>query len=143
MFMQRNVAYLLLIVMLGLIALGLVMLTSTSAVLAPLDMNGVYNNLRKQCGWLIIGGIVCVFLSRCDYQWMLRCAPFALGFACVLLVLCLIPHIGVRINGSPRWLRLAGWTYQPSEFVKLALVLFLSWWMGKNQRRSGEFQKGF
>ena len=47
--MQRNVAYLLLIVMLGLIALGLVMLSSTSAVLAPLDMTGVYSNLRKQC----------------------------------------------------------------------------------------------
>jgi cell division protein FtsW len=55
----------------------------------------------------------------------------------------LIPHIGVRINGSPRWLRMAGWTYQPSEFAKLALILFLSWWMGKNQRRSGEFLKGF
>ena len=52
MFMQRNVAYLLLISMLALIALGLVMLTSTSSVLAPLDMAGVYSNLRKQCVWL-------------------------------------------------------------------------------------------
>src|ERR1039458_306117 len=123
--MQRNVAYLLLIVMLGLIALGLVMLTSTSAVLAPLDMTGVYSNLRKQCVWLALGGIVCVFLSRYDYQKLLRCAPWAMGIACVLLVLCLT--VGLRINGSPRWLRLAGWTYQPSEFAKLALILFLSW----------------
>jgi cell division protein FtsW (lipid II flippase) len=75
-FMQRNVAYLLLIVMLGLIALGLVMLSSTSAVLAPSahDMDGVYSNLRKQFGWLVISGIVCVFLSRYDYQKMLRYA---------------------------------------------------------------------
>ena len=143
MFMQRNVAYLLLIVMLGLIALGLVMLSSTSAVLAPTDMIGVYSNLRKQLVWLGLGGIACVFLSRCDYQKMLRLAPVALVVAWVLLALCLIPHIGVRINGSPRWLRMAGWTYQPSEFAKLALILFLSWWMGKNQRRSGEFLKGF
>jgi len=142
-FMQRNVAYLLLIVMLGLIALGLVMLSSTSAVLAPTDMIGVYSNLRKQLVWLGLGGIACVFLSRCDYQKMLRLAPVALVVAWVLLALCLIPHIGVRINGSPRWLRMAGWTYQPSEFAKLALILFLSWWMGKNQRRSGEFLKGF
>ena len=141
--MQRNVAYLLLIVMLGLIALGLVMLSSTSAVLAPTDMIGVYSNLRKQLVWLGLGGIACVFLSRCDYQKMLRLAPVALVVAWVLLALCLIPHIGVRINGSPRWLRMAGWTYQPSEFAKLALILFLSWWMGKNQRRSGEFLKGF
>jgi cell division protein FtsW len=143
MFMQRNVAYLLLIVMLGLIALGLVMLSSTSAVLAPQDMNGVYSNLRKQFVWLIIGGIVCVFLSRYDYQRLLRHAPWLIGVACVMLVLCLIKHVGVTINGSPRWLRLAGWTYQPSEFAKLALILFLSWWMGKNQRHAGEFMKGF
>ena len=144
MFMQRNVAYLLLIVMLGLIALGLVMLTSTSAMLAPVDMNGVYSNLRKQCVWLVIGGIVCVFLSRCDYQKLLRFAPWLLGIACVLLALCLVPHVGLKVNGSPRWLGERGsWSYQPSEFAKLALILFLSWWMGKNQRRSGEFLKGF
>jgi len=141
--MQRNVAYLLLIIMLGLIALGLVMLSSTSAVLAPLDMTGVYSNLRKQLVWLALGGIVCVFLSRYDYQKLLRHAPWMLGIACVMLVLCLIPHIGVKVNGSPRWLRLAGWTYQPSEFAKLALILFLSWWMGKNQRHAREFMKGF
>jgi cell division protein FtsW len=141
--MQRNVAYLLLIIMLGLIALGLVMLSSTSAVLAEHDMSGVYSNLRKQCVWLTIGGIVCVFLSRYDYQKLLSLAPFAVGLACVLLALCLVPHVGRMINGSPRWLRVAGWTYQPSEFAKLALILFLSWWMGKNQRRAGEFMKGF
>jgi cell division protein FtsW len=142
MFMQRNVAYLLLIVMLGLIALGLVMLTSTSAVLAPLDMTGVYSNLRKQLVWLGIGGIVCVFLSIYDYQKLMKHSPWLVGAACVMLFLCLIPHIGVRINGSPRWLRFAGWTYQPSEFAKLALILFLSWWMGKNQRHLAEFKKG-
>jgi cell division protein FtsW len=140
--MQRNVAYLLLIVMLGLIALGLVMLSSTSAVLAPLDMNGVYSNLRKQLVWLGLGGVACVSLALCDYQKLLKFAPWIMGLACVLLFLCLIPHVGVKINGSPRWLRVEGWTYQPSEFAKLALILFLSWWMGKNQRHSREFLKG-
>jgi cell division protein FtsW len=143
MFMQRNVAYLLLIVMLGLIALGLVMLTSTSAMLAASDMTAVYSNLRKQCVWLIVGGIACVFLSRYDYQKLLRFAPWLAGLAGVLLALCLVPHIGARVNGSPRWLRVAGWTYQPSEFAKLALILFLSWWMGKNQRHAKEFARGF
>ena len=81
MFLQRNVAYLLLIIMLGLVALGLVMLTSTSAMLAPLDMSGVYSNLRKQCVWLVLGGIACVFLSRYDYQKLLRAAPWLVGAA--------------------------------------------------------------
>jgi cell division protein FtsW len=113
MFMQRNVAYLLLI-----------------------------TNLRKQCVWLGIGGIACVFLSRYDYQRLLRFAPGMLGLCCVLLALCLIPHIGVRVNGSPRWLRFDGWTYQPSEFAKLTLILFLAWWLGKKQRQTGELMQG-
>jgi cell division protein FtsW len=60
----------------------------------------------------------------------------------VLLLLCLVPHIGVRVNGSPRWLRFEGWTYQPSELAKLALIIFLAWWLGKKQRQSGEFLNG-
>ena len=143
MFMQRNAAYLVLIIMLGLVALGLVMLTSTSAMLAPSDMSAVYGNLRKQCVWLAFGGIACVLLSRYDYQKLLRFAPWIMGLAGVLLICCLIPHLGVKVNGSPRWLRLAGWTYQPSELAKLALILFLSWWMGKNQRQTRELTPGF
>jgi cell division protein FtsW len=140
--MQRNVAYLLLIVMLGLIALGLVMLTSTSAVLASQDMTGVYSNLRKQLVWLVLGGFSCVFFALFDYQKLLRGAPWIVGVACLLLALCMIPHLGIKVNGSARWVRVAGWTYQPSEFAKLALIVFLSWWMGKNQRHAGEFMKG-
>jgi cell division protein FtsW len=142
MFIQRNVAYLLLISMLALIALGLVMLTSTSAVLASQDMTGVYSNLRKQCVWLAMGGAACVFLSRYDYQKLMRLAPGLVGVASVLLVLCLVPHIGVKVNGSPRWLRVEGWTYQPSELAKLALIIFLAWWLGKKQHQPGEFLNG-
>ena len=142
MFMQRNVAYLLLIVMLGLIALGLVMLTSTNAKLAPDDINGVYNNLNKQVEWLVLGGIVCVFFTRFDYQNVLRYSPWLLGGACFLLALTFLHSIGHMSHGSARWLRIGGFTYQPSEFAKLALIFFLSWWMGKNQRHASEFKRG-
>lgn len=142
MIMQRNVAYLLLITMLGLIAIGLVMLTSTSSALAAVDMSAAYDNLRKQCLWLVLGGIACVSLSRYDYQKLLRLSPWLLGIACVLLGLCLVPHVGHVVNGSGRWLRLGSWTYQPSEFAKLALIFFLSWWMGKNHRHMHELLKG-
>jgi len=143
MFMQRNAAYLVLIIMLGLIALGLVMLTSTSAMLAASDMNGIYSNLRKQCVWLVIGGGVCVFLSRFEYQKLLKLAPWIVAAAAALLVLTLIPRVGVTVNGSPRWLRFAGWTYQPSELAKLALIIFLAWWLGKNQKHARELGRGF
>jgi cell division protein FtsW len=147
MFMQRNVAYLLLITMLALIALGLVMLSSTSSVLAASDMPGlysnVYSNLRRQCIWLGVGGAICVLLSRYDYQRLLRFAPWLVGFSCLLLVLCFIKHIGATVNGSPRWLKVDGLTYQPSELAKIALIFFLAWWLGKNEKSIGDFKKGF
>ncbi|HEX4138700.1 MAG TPA: FtsW/RodA/SpoVE family cell cycle protein, partial [Candidatus Methylacidiphilales bacterium] len=97
MFMQRNAAYMLLIVMLGLIALGLVMLSSTSAELAPSDPPGVYekvyNKLAMQGVWLAVGGVACVFFALFDYQKVVKFAPWILGIACVLLVLCLVPHV--------------------------------------------------
>ncbi len=99
MFMQRNVAYLLLIVMLGLIALGLVMLSSTSAVLAP---HGHDRRLQQpaqaSASGSALGGIACVFLSRYDYQKLLRCAPWMVGVACVLLVL--VPDSAYRRQGQ-------------------------------------------
>ena len=101
MFMQRNVAYLLLIVMLGLIALGLVMLTSTSAMLAAVGHGG---GLQQPAAAVRLAGHgrdrLC-FSLRYDYQKILRWAPWGVGVAAVLLVLCLIPHVGVRVNGSP------------------------------------------
>ncbi len=82
MFMQRNVAYMLLIVMLGLVALGLVMLSSTSAMLAPSDTPGVYekvyNKLGMQGVWLVLGGVACAFFALCDYQ---KCSSTRRGFS--------------------------------------------------------------
>ncbi len=144
--MQRNAAYMLLIVMLGLIALGLVMLASTSAMLAPSAKPDVYakvyDNLDKQICWVLGGGLVCAFFALFEYQKVLRHAPWVLGIACFLLLLSVLPHVGTKMNGSSRWLRYGGFGYQPSELAKLGLVLFLAWWMGKNQRRAGELWRG-
>ncbi|MEI9998821.1 MAG: putative peptidoglycan glycosyltransferase FtsW [Verrucomicrobiota bacterium] len=116
--------------------------TSASAMLAANHVNAAYDKLYKQCEWLVLGGFACLGFALWDYQKLLRYAPWIIGFACVLLVLCLVPHIGRHINGSSRWVGIAGWTYQPSEFAKLALIVFLSWWMGKNQRHAREFRRG-
>lgn len=129
--MQKNAAFTLLLTTLGLIALGLVMLASTSSNLAASHPEAVYGNLRKQCVWLFLGGISCIFLSRTDYQRWLPYAPYALGLAAILLGLCLVPGIGRTINGSPRWIGFGTWFYQPSEFAKVALAAFLAWWLGE------------
>ncbi len=133
--LHRQVGYLLLIAVLCLLALGVVMMFSISGKQAAQGTGAIYGALQRQLFWIVLGGGACVLVSRVDYRWFVqRSAPILLG-ATFLLLLVFVPHIGKKVNGSWRWLSLAGMTIQPSEFVKGALVLFLTFWLEKNQRR--------
>ena len=141
--MHKQIAYLLLAIVLGLLGMGMVMLLSTSARYASSGEEAMYGSLMKQLMWLGIGGVLCVILSRTDYHTLVRFAPWVLGLSLVSLVLVLIPGVGRSVNGSMRWIQFGGFTAQPSEFAKLALVLFIAFWMTKYQRQAGTFIKGF
>ena len=75
-----------------------------------------------------MGTVAMVVLSRIDYRLWRK--PWAmtgmLAVSAVLLILVLVPGIGVYVNGSRRWLNLAGMSFQPSEFAKFAVVLFMA-----------------
>jgi cell division protein FtsW len=133
--LHRQVGYLLLVTVLGLVALGIVMLFSISGKQAAEGTGAIYGAMQKQVAWIGLGGIACAILCRCDYHEFVRRAPLILLATGFLLLLVFVPHIGKKINGSWRWINVAGFTLQPSEFVKWALILFLSFWLGKNQRR--------
>src|SRR5216684_3721936 len=141
--MQKQVGYILLVMVLGLLALGTVMLFSTSAKFAPEHSSEMYYYVHRQVCWLLLGGIVCVLLSRTDYHWLIRHAPWGVALAIFLLLLVFVPGLGRKVKGSVRWIQLIGFTFQPSEFAKIALVLFLSYWMTKHQRHTENFVKGF
>ncbi len=141
--MQKRVGYILLVVVLGLIALGTIMLFSTSAKLAFQDSSDMYYFVRRQLIWLCLGAIACVILSRTDYHKIIRYAPIILGISVFLLLLVFVPGLGRKVKGSVRWIQVAGLTLQPSEFAKMALIFFLSYWMNKYQKQTGDFLKGF
>ncbi len=61
------------------------------------------------------------------YRRLLQWSPFLLGLFTFLLILVLIPGVGREVNGSRRWLSLAGFSFQPSEFVKLIVPAFLTY----------------
>ena len=128
--MQRHSIYLLLLSVVGLIALGVVMLFSTSAFAQ--DSHGdIYYFVKRQLFWLGIGLILCVGAAVVDYHWWRRTWPIWLGMSVILLMLCFVPHIGMRLNGSSRWLNLRVAAFQPSEIGKLASVFFLAWWFSR------------
>src|SRR4029078_855382 len=63
--------------------------------------------------------------------------------ALITLSLCFVPHVGMRINGSRRWIGLGIGTFQPSEIAKIAVVFFLAWWFGRHEKGANQFWQGF
>ncbi|MBV8585328.1 MAG: putative lipid II flippase FtsW [Verrucomicrobia bacterium] len=139
--MQKQSAFLLVLAAAVLLAVGIVMLFSTGAY-APDSHGDEFNFLRKQSFWLgvgICGAFVCAFV---DYHWWRKTWPVWLGLAVVLLVLCFVHPIGLRLNGSSRWVRAGSFTFQSSELAKLAAVIFIAWWFDRFESESRTLLKG-
>ena len=140
--MSKNSAYLLLISVAALISIGMVMLFSTSAY-AHDGHGDAYFFLKRQGAWLCIGIVACVVSSIVDYHlWSKLWLPIFL-IAAALLALCFVPHIGLRLNGSSRWVRFGPIVFQSSEVAKFAAIVTLAWWFTHFEKRSGQFLHGF
>jgi rod shape determining protein RodA len=89
---------------------------------------------QKQLIGLGIAFVAMVGIAFTDYRRLVELAPFLYVFGLVLLVIVLIPHVGMKINGQRCWIKLpiAG-QFQPSEFVKIPVVLMLARYFGKHR----------
>jgi cell division protein FtsW len=111
-------------VVVGLNLFGLVMVLSASSVVAIEEYGSSWYYISKQAIWALVGGGVLAVTMRIDYHRWRRLAVPCLATSFVLLVLVLVPGVGRTVNGSTRWLGVGPFTMQPSEFTKLALLLF-------------------
>ena len=134
--------FLLVIAVAALITVGVVMLTSTGAYAQ--DNKGDPNfYFSRQLMWLCIGAGAGVLAALIDYRWMEKRWWILYVIAAALLAITLVPHIGKKINGSRRWLGVGGFTLQPSEFAKLAVLVTLAWWYSREKMQPREFLRGF
>lgn len=140
--MRQRTAYILILSMVSLLAIGTVMLFSTGAFAR--DSHGdMYYFVKRQIMWMVIGGVAMVVAAAVDYRWWARLWPYLFGLAIVLLALCFVPPVGMRINGAWRWINLGFASFQPSELGKVAVLLFLAWWYHRYEAEAGEFWRGF
>jgi cell division protein FtsW len=128
--MHKQSAYILVLAVAVLVTLGLVMLYSTGAF-APDSHGDQFNFLKKQSFWLGVGFIFSILFALLDYHQLERAWYVLFPLALTLLALCFIRPVGMRINGSWRWIHAGPVTFQPSELAKLVAIIFSAWWFSK------------
>jgi cell division protein FtsW len=118
--------YTLLSVAVLLLGLGLVMVMSTTITAADRQLGQPFYYLLRQAAYLGVGLVIALGVSSIRLVYWERLGPVLLMAGLVLLVLVLIPGIGKEVNGSHRWLALGPVKFQPSELVKLIVVVYLA-----------------
>ncbi|HKV87289.1 MAG TPA: putative lipid II flippase FtsW [Candidatus Dormibacteraeota bacterium] len=123
---------------------GLVMVTSASVAFAYTQHQSAFYYAERQAGWMVLGFAALFVLGRADYRKLRPLAPAGAVAAALLMLLVLVPHVGVSINGARRWFD-AGplGTFQPSELGKLAFAVFIAFWIERHAGRMGDFRKTF
>jgi cell division protein FtsW len=129
----------------ALLALGLVMVYSASQALvlnAKTHTEVGARMLQMQLLWCALGLLACGVAAILDYALLKKFAwPIFIG-ALVLLGLVFVPHLGHASHGAHRWITKFGFTLQPSEFAKIALIILLAWYCDRSQRKMDTFKRG-
>jgi len=146
---KMTVDYIMIVLIMLLVCIGLIMVYSASYYTAELRQSAGTSDFyfAKQLTCAGLGTVAMVFLMFFDYhhfiefpwkgKFLKKVPPYAiiLAIALLCLVCVFVPGIGRTEHGSSRWLNIAGLSIQPSELVKVGLIIFLSCAIGKNPER--------
>lgn len=139
---KRNIDILLVVAIVLLSVFGLLMIYSASYVWADYKFNDPYKFVKNQGIFFIIGLFLMFFVSKIDYHIYYKKAHVLLCTCFVLLILVLIPGVGTIRNGSRSWFGIGSFGIQPSEFMKLALIIFTAKYLCKNEKQMNQIVKG-
>lgn len=120
----------LIIIMVFLLLSGLIMVYSSTMILAKERYDDSFYFLKKQLLWMIVGLIIFIFLALLRYPYYLNQKVIFLAITISILGLILVFFSG-KINNTYRWIRWGGLSVQPSEFAKIAVVFYISYLLGK------------
>jgi len=127
-------------VALALSMFGVVMVYSASAMIAMRENSNQYSYVGKQVVFMLIGVVVMLAVSQIHYRW-LQNEWVVLGFLTLTIILLLAVFAFPPVNGARRWIKFAGYTFQPSEMAKLALSFFLAFFLTRNEKKIGQFRE--
>ncbi len=125
-----------------LLCLGLVMVLSASSVESFAAGGSSFSQVEKQAMFAAVGLVAMIWISRRPVAFFYRVAPLLLGLSFLLLVLVLVPGIGINVGGQQNWIGLpGGFSLQPSEIGKLALILWCARILTQRQDRLTDWKE--
>jgi len=140
---RKRLDIILLFTVLALVGIGIVMVYSTSAIIAGDRFGDPYYFLRRQALYAAVGFVLMIVMMLFPYEILKRFAYPILIVSILFLIAVLIPGIGHRAGGAMRWLKFQFFSFQPSEFAKLGLVVFLAYLLAKKEEKIRSFSFGF
>jgi len=118
----------------GIIVFGLIMLSSASSIISYQTNGDAYYFFKKQFLWFVIGIGLFFLISKLDYHYFKKHALTLLFISLILLVIVFVPSLTKEVSGSKSWIEFGGFSLQPSEFVKLTFLMYLSaWFAGRKE----------
>ncbi|WP_425388528.1 stage V sporulation protein E [Bacillus solimangrovi] len=134
--------YVLVLTTLLLLAIGLIMVYSASAIWAEYKFDDSFFFAKRQLLFAGAGIFAMFFMMNIEY-WTWRDYSKLLLLICFgLLVIVLIPGVGLVRGGARSWLGVGAFSVQPSEFMKLAMIAFLAKYLSEHQKKITSFKKG-
>ncbi len=140
---RRYIDYPLLITVLLLMSIGVLIVYSSSAILSLEKYNDSYFYLKKEIIFAFLGIGLLLAFRKIDYHVYWKYTYPLLGVTLFMLLLSFIPGLGHSAGGAQRWIRIAGFTFQPSEATKIAIILFLAYTLAKKREKMKDFKIGF
>jgi len=140
---MRSVRLSLLTIVATLVSVGVVMIYSASAIYAHGSMGDSTYFLKRHLLYLLIGIVLMLTAMAVDMNSLRRWAKPMLMAASALLVLVLIPHIGREASGARRWFRIGPVNFQPSEFAKIAVMVYMADFISRKKARMKSFIHGY
>ena len=125
---------------LAIVLLGLVMVTSASVSIAGQESGQPFYYLERQLFLTLIGGACAALVFSIPTELLERASLPLLALAIALLLIVLVPGLGHSVNGSRRWLRLAGANFQVSELARVLVLIYIASYA---VRREAELRESF
>ncbi len=135
--------YMLLVATAMLVILGMLAVYSSSFAVGYHEYGDTNYFVARQAVFAILGVGAMVVFMRMDYNRLRTLSVPLLGLAFVALIAVLIPGIGVERNGASRWLIFGPVSIQPSEFAKLAVIIYIAAWLASRGQQIDRFSLGF